>query len=315
MALNMPQAPEFQYDAASVLSLGQREHQEDALAMDFPIGTPFGFTVLADGMGGHAAGDVASKIVVTEVFSELMFQSSNVDAMTSDIGTVLRSAAFAANDCVRAHAENNPETGGMGSTLLAPVLVNEKLFWISIGDSPLLLFRGGKLTQLNEDHSMAPQIDLMVAAGAITEDAAANHPDRNCLTSVLFGDEIEAIDCPEEPFILEDGDILIAASDGLQFLDDGEIVATLKQNLAKPAASIAKSLLEQLLALDDPAQDNVSFTVIKTEAMVADALSQLAAELVRAAEEDEDDAFSEAEAEEEAEPVDFNAVVAARAAP
>ena len=310
----MPQAPEFQYDAASVLSLGQREHQEDALAMDFPIGNPFGFTVLADGMGGHAAGDVASKIVVTEVFSELMFQSSDVDAMAENIGPVLKNAALAANDCVRAHVENNPETEGMGSTLLAPVIVNEKLFWISIGDSPLLLYRGGKLTQLNEDHSMAPQIDLMVAAGAITEDAAANHPDRNCLTSVLFGDEIEAIDCPEEPFILEDGDILIAASDGLQFLENAEILFTLKQNLAKPAASIAKSLLDQLIALDDPAQDNVSFSVIKAEAAVADALSQLAAELVRAAEADEDDALTDAAARDESEPVDFEAIVAARAA-
>lgn len=311
----MSQVPEFKYDAASVLSLGQREHQEDALAMDFPIGAPFGFTVLADGMGGHAAGDVASKIVVTEVFSELMFQSSDVDAMMADIGEVLRNAALAANDCVRAHAESNPETDGMGSTLLAPVLVNEKLFWISIGDSPLLLFRGGKLSQLNEDHSMAPQIDLMVAAGAITEDAAANHPDRNCLTSVLFGDEIEAIDCRDEPFIMEDGDILIAASDGLQFLDEHEIVSTLKQNLSKPAATIAKSLLDQLEALDDPAQDNVSFTVIKTEAATQDALSQLAAELVRAAEEDDDEAFEEASGRSEAEPVDFGAVVAARAAP
>ena len=310
----MPQAPEFQFYAASVLSLCQRDHQEDALAMDFPIGNPFGFTVLADGMGGHAAGDVASKIVVTEVFSELMFQSSDVDAMAENIGPVLKNAALAANDCVRAHVENNPETEGMGSTLLAPVIVNEKLFWISIGDSPLLLYRGGKLTQLNEDHSMAPQIDLMVAAGAITEDAAANHPDRNCLTSVLFGDEIEAIDCPEEPFILEDGDILIAASDGLQFLENAEILFTLKQNLAKPAASIAKSLLDQLIALDDPAQDNVSFSVIKAEAAVADALSQLAAELVRAAEADEDDALTDAAARDESEPVDFEAIVAARAA-
>ncbi|MEO1240016.1 MAG: protein phosphatase 2C domain-containing protein [Pseudomonadota bacterium] len=314
MVLNMPQAPEFQYDAASVLSVGQRDHQEDALAMDFPIGNPFGFTVLADGMGGHAAGDVASKIVVTEVFSELMFQSSDIDAMAENIGPVLKNAALAANDCVRAHVENNPETEGMGSTLLAPVIVNEKLFWISIGDSPLLLFRGGKLSQLNEDHSMAPQIDLMVAAGAITEDAAANHPDRNCLTSVLFGDEIEAIDCPDEPFILEDGDILIAASDGLQFLENAEILFTLKQNLAKPAATIAKSLLDQLIALDDPAQDNVSFAVIKAKATAADALSQLAAELVRAAEQDEEDALAETDVRDDAEPVDFEAIVAARAA-
>lgn len=289
----MPQVPDFQFDAASVLSLGQRDHQEDALAVDFPIGMPFGFAVLADGMGGHAAGDVASKIVVTEVFSELMFQSSDVDGMIGNIGDILKNAALSANDCVRAHTDANPETEGMGSTLLAPAIFGNMLYWISIGDSPLLLFRKGQLTQLNEDHSMAPQIDLMVAAGAITEDAAVNHPDRNCLTSVLFGDEIEAIDCPEEPFLLEDGDILIAASDGLQFLDDREIVWTIKQNLAKPAAFIARALLDQLVALDDPSQDNVSFTVIKAEAAAKDALSQLAADLVRASEEETMSAFDE----------------------
>lgn len=308
----MSEAPEFRFDAASVLSLGQRDHQEDALASDFPIGANFGFAVLADGMGGHAAGDVASKIVVTEVFSELMFQSSDVEGMTADIGGVLRNAAYAANECVRAHTETNPDTDGMGSTLLAPVIDNEKLYWISVGDSPLLLYRDGKLTQLNEDHSMAPQIDLMVAAGAITEDAALNHPDRNALTSVLFGDEIEAIDCRDEPFILADGDVLIASSDGLQFLDDREIIAILRNTLSKPAATIARALLDALENLDDPAQDNISFTVIKTEAVAADALSKLAADLVRASvEADESDDGQRAGSE----PVEFPAAVAYRAMP
>jgi len=308
----MPEVPEFRFDAASVLSLGQRDHQEDALATDFPIGANFGFAVLADGMGGHAAGDVASKIVVTEVFSELMFQSSDVEGMTADIGEVLRNAAYAANECVRAHTETNPDTDGMGSTLLAPVIDNGKLYWISIGDSPLLLFRGGRLTQLNEDHSMAPQIDLMVAAGALSEDDALNHPDRNALTSVLFGDEIEAIDCRDEPFLLEDGDVLIAASDGLQFLDDREIIAILRHTLAKPAATIARALLDALQDLDDPAQDNISFTVIKTEAVMADPLAKLAADLVRASVEEDEDRDGQPGQNE---PVQFTAAVAYRAMP
>jgi len=308
----MSEAPEFRFDAASVLSLGQRDHQEDALASDFPIGANFGFAVLADGMGGHAAGDVASKIVVTEVFSELMFQSSDVEGMTADIGGVLRNAAYAANECVRAHTETNPDTDGMGSTLLAPVIDNEKLYWISIGDSPLLLYRDGRLTQLNEDHSMAPQIDLMVAAGAITEDAALNHPDRNALTSVLFGDEIEAIDCRDDPFILADGDVLIASSDGLQFLDDREIIAILRNTLSKPAATIARALLDALENLDDPAQDNISFTVIKTEAVAADALSKLAADLVRASVETDENGDGQPAGSE---PVEFPAAVAYRAMP
>lgn len=286
----MSEVREFRFDAASVLSLGQRDHQEDAIAADFPIGANFGFAVLADGMGGHAAGDIASKIVVTEVFSELMFQSSDISSMTSNMGEVLRNAAYAANECVRAHTDSNPDTDGMGSTLLAPVIENGDLYWISIGDSPLLLYRGGKLEQLNEDHSMAPQIDLMVAAGAISEDMGANHPDRNALTSVLFGDEIESIDCRDKPFALEDGDVIIAASDGLQFLHHDVILAILKANQMRPAATIARLLLDALEELGDPAQDNVSFVVIRAEAVAQDALSTLAAELVRASAEDDDEA-------------------------
>lgn len=280
----MPKAPEFTFDAASVLSLGQRDHQEDALAIDFPIGAGFGFAVLSDGMGGHAAGDVASKIVVTEVFSELKFQSSDTEALQSDVVAVLKDAAFSANDCMKAHTETHSETEGMGATLLAPVFFGSKLHWISVGDSPLFLFRGNALMQLNEDHSMAPQIDFMLQAGAISEDAAANHPDRNALTSVLFGDEIEAIDCPDEPFQLEDGDIVIAASDGLQYLPNDRICAVVRKNLARPAAVIAKALLDALEELEDPAQDNVSFAVIKAQSRASDRIGLLAAELVRASE-------------------------------
>ncbi|MEM9709587.1 MAG: protein phosphatase 2C domain-containing protein [Pseudomonadota bacterium] len=311
----MPKVREFKYDAASVLDMGQRDHQEDALAIDFPIGAGLGFAVLADGMGGHAAGDVASKIVVTEVFSELMFQANDPEALQDSIGEVLRNAAYAANECVKAHTETNPETGGMGSTLLAPVLMGSHLYWISIGDSPLYLFRSGALTQLNEDHSMAPQIDLLVAAGAISEDAAANHPDRNCLTSVLFGDDIEAIDCRETPYELEDGDILIAASDGLQFLDDLSIVRAIRDNIAKPAATIARALLDALNALNDPSQDNVAFTVVKAEAAEVDTLQQLAADLVRASTEDDLPEPDIAASDSTVATVDFKTRARARVAP
>ena len=185
---------EPRFDVASALNPGQREYQEDSLVTDFPQGTEFGFTVLADGMGGHAAGDIASKIIVTEVFSEVKFQSSDLEAFVADCPTILWDAARSANDCVRAHVTEHPEDRGMGSTLIAPVFVRNMLFWISIGDSPLYLIRNGEMEQLNEDHSMAPQIDLMFRSGMLTEAEAKNHPDRNCLTSVLGGDQVAKVD-------------------------------------------------------------------------------------------------------------------------
>ncbi len=267
----MRDAPDIRYDVASVLNRGCRDYQEDAIATDFPLGAEFGYAVLSDGMGGHAAGDVASKIVVTEVFSELKFQSSDFEGFETNVGAVLKSAAVSANDCMAAHASNNPHTAGMGATLVAPVFIRDSLFWISIGDSPLYLLRNGRLRQLNEDHSLGPHIDYMVRSGMMSEDVGRNHPDRNALTSVLIGETIERIDCPDRPFRLKHGDILIVASDGLQFLSNSEITQIVKENADKGSATIAERLLDELRELGDPEQDNVCFSVIKVDLQGAEA--------------------------------------------
>jgi len=254
------------YDVASAISQGQRPYQEDAIVTDFPLGSGMGFAVLADGMGGHAAGDVASKIVVTEVFSELKLQSGEGDGFAANLPKILRDAAMAANDCVKGHIRSNSETAGMGATLVAPVLVGTRLFWISIGDSPLFLYRDGVLRQLNEDHSMAPQIDFMVRTGMMSEDIGRNHPDRSCLTSVLGGDQVARVDCPAEPTDLQDGDILIVASDGIQYLSTEELEGLLAESAGRPSRTIADMLLERLKDHNDPEQDNASFSVIKISA-------------------------------------------------
>ncbi len=261
----MRDASDIRYDVASVLNRGYRDYQEDAIATDFPLGAEFGYAVLSDGMGGHAAGDVASKIVVTEVFSELKFQTSDLDTFAANVGSVLKCAAVSANECMAAHATSNPHTAGMGATLVAPVFIRDTLFWISIGDSPLYLFRNGRLRQLNEDHSLGPHIDYMVRSGMMTEYVGRNHPDRNALTSVLIGESIERIDCPDRPFRLQTGDILIVASDGLQFLTNGQILEIVRQHEEEGAITIAERLLEELRDLDDPEQDNVCFSIIKVE--------------------------------------------------
>ena len=266
-----PRLPEIRYDSASAISLGKRERQEDAIATDFPIGANVGFVVLADGMGGHNFGDIASKIVVTEVFSELKLQSGNERSFEAQIADILREAALGANECVRGHVATHPEMAGMGTTLVAPVFVRDRLFWISVGDSPLLLFRDKTLRQLNEDHSMAPQIEYMVKSGMISKLNGDNHPDLNSLTSVLIGREIARIDCPKAPVELADGDIVIAASDGLQFLSDDQIEAALIRNKSKSSAEIAQVLLNELKDLNDPDQDNTSLSVIKFHKKAASA--------------------------------------------
>lgn len=254
---------EPRYDVASGISQGARDYQEDAITADFPVGAEAGFVVLADGMGGHAAGDVASKIVLTEVYSELKFHYADVDAFEASAPEILRGVAELANNTLRHHTNSHPETEGMGATLVVPALVENRLWWISIGDSPLFLYRNGKLTQLNEDHSMAPQIDFMVQAGLLDAESAVNHPDRNCLVSVLMGASIAKVDCPAKPCELKAGDIVVCSSDGLQFLTNAQIEKVLSKYRKHRSTEIAERLLDELHRLADPDQDNISFTVIK----------------------------------------------------
>lgn len=252
----------LEFDVATAQGIGQRDCQEDCIVSHFTQGCDIGFVVLADGMGGHAAGDIASKIVVTEVFSELLFQSAAILERQEQVGPMLRDAAQAANSCLASYVATSPATKGMGATLVAPVIAGQSLWWISIGDSPLFLFRDGKLQQLNEDHSLAPQIDFLAAQGQMDSETARTHPDRNVLTSALFGERVARVDCPADPFALRDGDIVIVASDGLQFLNDTQIIACLQGD----SAEIAQGLLNNIALLGDPDQDNTSLCVIRVVA-------------------------------------------------
>jgi len=265
----------LKFDTASAISQGAREYQEDAMIADFSKGAEVGFAVLADGMGGHAAGDVASKIVVTEVFSELMFRRGDIAQGRGNLCQTLRGAADAANDCINAHVQSHPQTKGMGATLVSFVVIEDALHWISIGDSPLFLFRDNVLSQLNEDHSLAPHIDMLVRSGAMSEAEGENHPERNALTSVLLGSEIAQVDCPEEPLKLQPGDTVIVASDGLQFLKNDEIARILRERPFSRSSEISEALMTGVEALEDPDLDNVTLCVVQVQLAEAPALDTL----------------------------------------
>ncbi len=255
--------PEPRFDVASALDRGGRDYQEDSLVSDFAVGDDCGIVVLADGMGGHSAGDVASKTVVTEVYSELKFHSDMFFDHADNLPRLMLTAINNANACIQEAIADNPQSRGMGSTVVAAVLAGNRLYWSSVGDSPLYHYRGGALDQVNEDHSMAPQIDAMVAAGALDPEEGRNHPDRNCLTSAVAGGRIARVDNRGLALELKAGDIIVISSDGLQFLEDRMITRIITRNRRRPSADIANSLLQAVKALEHPEQDNVSFSVIK----------------------------------------------------
>lgn len=253
----------YRYDAASLASIGRRDLQEDAFAMHFPAGLGLGCIVLADGMGGHAAGDIASKMVVQEVLDVLQLHIADPMVLERNMGAILRDAMGRANARMSQHTATRPDRRGMGATLLAPMIVGNRLYWISVGDSPLYLLRGNRLSRLNQEHSMARRLDALAQRGLITQVQAEQDPDRFCLTSVLLGETVPEIDCRDRPLDLIEGDILIAASDGLLFIDEARIAGLVYENRARSSAEISERLLKEIADFDDPHQDNVSICVVK----------------------------------------------------
>lgn len=253
------------YDVASAQSLGGRERQEDALAVSCPEGAEFGFAVVSDGMGGHAAGDLASRIIVAEIFAELILRGRGPMGEAPELSALLSEAVQTANASLRAQIEACPEQSGMGGTVVATALVEGGLQWASVGDSVLYLLREGDIERLNDDHSMGPEIDMMVARGMIDEETARSHPQRNCLTSALTGQAIPEVDCPPKRLDLIEGDVLLIASDGLQTLSDARIAEIVREMAAAESREIAAALIDAVAACRKPEQDNTSVVVIKVQ--------------------------------------------------
>ena len=149
---------------------GKREYQEDDYGLldgrDLGLdGREHSMLLVADGMGGHVGGATASGLL-SKTFVEVYPQASG------SIVERLRDCLAAANKALADAIAANPELDSMGSTLVAAVVSSEGLHWISVGDSPLWLFRKGQLERLNADHSMAPILAELVAKGDMTEEDA-----------------------------------------------------------------------------------------------------------------------------------------------
>ncbi len=219
---------------------GARPYQEDSWALR-SLADGALLAVLADGMGGHAGGAVASRLAVGAFI------------MALERGRSLADGLNAANLAIGQGAAQNPALENMGSTLVAAVIKDDEVRWISVGDSPLFLVSGGRLERLNADHSMVPQIDALVARGIITAEEAARHPGRHTLREAVMGQPLTLID--QGSRALAPRVRLLVCSDGVLTLDERRIAA----EAAKPV----QALVDGVLAARAPQQDNV--TIIKLE--------------------------------------------------
>jgi serine/threonine protein phosphatase PrpC len=257
------------YEHAVATTRGARDYQEDTAAYWPGGGDPFApvsssgtggiggsFAVLADGMGGHAGGALASRIVCENFLSTAVHSDGEAQSR-------LIAALNAANEAIASKVADNPMLSGMGSTLVGAAFSDSGIEWVSVGDSPLYLFRRGEVAVLNEDHSLAPELDRLVAAGRLTEAEARRDPRRHMLRSAVTGEEIDLVDISRRPLALEEGDYIVLASDGVETLEPGEIARIIQGYAKDGAAAVATALIRAVEALREPHQDNATVLVVR----------------------------------------------------
>jgi len=264
----------FQSEIAGSQIDGARDYQEDAFLitnLTDSKGKPSALIIVADGMGGHAAGNVASNMAV-QAFSK----SINTGYPTEAVSEILNESLLKANASITDTVKETPALDGMGCTMIGVIIEGRNLWWVSVGDSHLYLLRDRKLTKLNADHSYGGFLDRMEAAGTPVD--AEPGLSRNMLMSAVTGTDIAEIDCPPSPFTLEHGDKLVVCSDGLDTLSEGKIIQY--SDWADNSKECSDALMDAVEDAAMPRQDNTTaVVVIVSDDSVSDA----------AAEEDDDD--------------------------
>lgn len=178
-------------------------NEDNCLALPFDLGV---FLAVADGMGGHAAGAVASELTIKSLYNGLRSPHSE------DCGKLLRELYYTANRVVYSTSVNSPKCNGMGTTLVSVIIKPDMFFAANVGDSRLYLYRRSSdcILPVTTDHSYVQEL---VSNGIITPDEAKVHPNRNLITRAIGTSDLIDVDLYFD--YLYDDDLLLLCSDGL----------------------------------------------------------------------------------------------------
>lgn len=231
---------------------GAREYQEDAFLITHLVdqkGQSSSLIIVADGMGGHAAGNIASNMAV-QSFSKQVTANYPSD----NIPQVLNEGIQKANHSITAMIKETPALDGMGCTLIGVLLQGNQIWWASVGDSHIYLLRNRELTKLNADHSYGGFLDAMQSAG--TPVAPEPGLSRNMLMSAITGGDISDIDCPSTPLQIQAGDKILLCSDGINTLSNGKIIQYCEWS--ESPKECVEALLTAVEEAEMPKQDNTT---------------------------------------------------------
>lgn len=236
--------------------LGQRDKQEDSFSIirqnDQDPSSDILF-LLADGMGGHTGGEVASQLAV-EAFGRHFVRGARSNRPLERLQECLQ----VANEALRLALARDPSLRGMGCTMIGAIKIANNLHWISVGDSLIYLMRRGEIGRINADHSVLGELMERVEQGKLTRAEALAHPRRNALRSAVMGGQISLKDA--RTILLEPDDVVVFASDGIETLSPSEIADILAQTPRAPRDAAA-ALLQAVERRKSPSQDNATVIV------------------------------------------------------
>lgn len=237
----MAQAHQFPH--AALTSVGRvREHNEDTILAVPPL------YIVADGLGGHEAGEIASNLAVEKIQA---YAPKRPDAAG------LMRAVQKANDTVIRASEAGVGKPGMGTTVTAAIIAGDKVVIAQVGDSRAYLLRSGRLAQLTEDHSV---VAAMIRSGSLSPAEARHHPQRNVITRALGGNEGLVVDTYE--FETLRGDRWLLCSDGLFGLVTNDAIENVMNTIAEPRAC-AEELIR--MANEAGGNDNISVIIVDVD--------------------------------------------------
>lgn len=230
-----------------------REHNEDCISWDIDMG----LVLLADGMGGHNAGEVASEMAVTAIHDALLdvLNPTMMETGVIKCADAVREAVVYANEEIHEQANTRIDCAGMGTTLVLALFYDDKVTYAHVGDSRIYRFRNNELKQITQDHSLVQE---MVDNGYLSEEEALISTSRNLITRALGIAPQVDVDVSTE--VLEADDVYLLCSDGLSDLvndiDIGRVLAEKQGRLDQAAHALVA------LANEHGGTDNISVILV-----------------------------------------------------